>query len=227
MSDRLCYRLYGWLAIINFALVLVPLFIAPIPPLAPGADLVGFIHLHNRALREANYLGVVQLPVQLLVLIFLAAVIRHFEESRRGWLWLLVLGSAVSLTTLAAVFGLFLIIGPFIASLGQAALAPLTQLWLFGGELSNSIQALMMGAVAVAILRLRSLPGWLGYLAWVVAALSGVGTLGMLFMHGPLAVTDTLALLIVGFSVPVWLLLLGIYWAMRAAAQPSVAAATV
>ncbi|HEX4024116.1 MAG TPA: hypothetical protein VHX52_05355 [Steroidobacteraceae bacterium] len=225
MNDPLPYRAMGWLAIINALLIVVPLFIAPIPPLAPGANLVAFNIAHHDMLVLGNYLGVIQLPVGLILLVFIAAAARAAEAGSRGWLWLLIFGAGMCVTAVATVLGFFFFVGPFVVSLGQAALALLGQVGFYSLDISFANQALLLGVIALAVMRLRFLPAWLGYLAWLMAILSALATLGVLVSSGPLAATSPAVLFAGGFSLPVWLLLAGIYWLVHPAARTAPVAA--
>jgi hypothetical protein len=218
MTDRLSYRAIGWLGIANFLLIVVPIFIAPIPPFGPDADLITFNTVHRSALILGNYLGVLQLPIGLIWLVFISAVTRQAEENNQhGWLWLLVLGSSLCATAVATVLAFFFFLGPFIMSLGQPALLLLGQLGLYGIDISYSIQALLLGTIGLATFRLRFLPPWLGYIAWLAAMLSALGTVGLLVSSGPLAATSPVALFAAGFSLPIWILLVSIYWLVHPA----------
>jgi hypothetical protein len=215
----------GLLAIVNFLLVVIPLAVAPVPPFDPGADLVAFDTTHHSALILGNYLTVLQLPVGLTFLIFVAAVTRQAEENQRGWLSLLILGSSLCTMTLAAVIAFFFDLSPLIVSLGQSALALLMQLGLHSIPLYDVMQTLMLGAIGVATLRLRFLPAWLGYIAWLAAVLSALATLGLLVPSGPLAASSTVALAMAGLPLPIWILLAGICWLVRPASYAEAARA--
>jgi hypothetical protein len=219
MTDRLPYRAMAWLGIANFLLVVVPIFIAPIPPFGPSADLVAFNTIHRSELIRGNYLGVIQLPVELIVLVFISAVTRRAEESQRGWLWLLIFGSSLCATAVATVLAFFFFVGPFLVSLGQSALALLWQLALYSLDISYAIQALLLGAIGFATFRLRYLPAWLGYIAWLAALLSALGTLGLVATSGPFAASSPLALFGAGFALPIWILLVSIYWLVHPASS--------
>jgi hypothetical protein len=217
---RLSYRVFGCFAIINALLIVVPIFLAPLPPLGPGADLVTFNSVHRGTLIVGNYLGVIQLPVSLFLLLFIAAATRQAEKPSGGWLWLLVTGSAVSASTFGAVLATYFLLGPFMVNLGQPALELLSQFGLYSLSVSYSIQALLLGAIGVAVLRLRYVPVWLGYLVWLAAILSGLATLGLIFTSGPLSATSPVSLFIGGLSLPIWLLVLGIYWIFQPGSAP-------
>ena len=215
MTGQSTYRVMGVLGILNLLLILAPLFIAPIPPFGPGADLVAFNAAHRGALMLGNYLGVIQLPVELILLVFVAAITRRAEETSEGWLWLLIFGSGVCATTAALVLGFLFFVSPLIAGLGQSALALVGTLGLYDLDVSYSIQALLLTAIALATLRLRHMPAWLGYLAYVAAALSALGTLGLLATTGPFAAAGPVPLFASGLSLPVWLLSASLYWLVR------------
>src|SRR5262245_61611179 len=78
--DRLSYRLFGLITIINMVFVIVPLTIAPLPPLAPGADLVAFNRDNSEAIMLSNYIGALEWPLNTLLIIFVAAATRVAEH---------------------------------------------------------------------------------------------------------------------------------------------------
>ena len=221
MNANLPYRAAAWLGVLNFLLNVVPFFIAPVPPFGPGADLVGFNLSHHGALIVANYLGVIQLPVGLIVLVLLAAHTRYAEDRARGWGWLLILAAAVATVAVTAIITALFSLGPLLPGLGQMALALLTALGLYSVDVSFALQTLLLAAIGAATLRLRHLPPWLGWAAWLAALLSALATLGLLMSSGPLAATSPVGLSVGGFSLPVWILLLSIYWLVRPPSGPA------
>lgn len=212
MMDRSTYRAMGLLGVANLLLILAPLFIAPIPPFGPGADLVAFNVSHRGALMLGNYLGVIQLPIGLALLVFISAVTRQAEEASRGWLWMLIFGSGLCAATAGVVIAFLFLVTPLIAGLGQSALALLAQLGLYDLDISYAIQSLLLGAIGLATFRLRHLPAWLGYAACLAAALSWFGTFGLVATSGPFAAAGPVALFGAGLSLPGWILLVGLYW---------------
>jgi hypothetical protein len=221
MNANLPYRAAAWLGVLNFLLNVVPFFIAPLPPFGPGADLVGFDLRYHDALIVANYLGVIQVPVGLIVLVFIAAHTRYAEDRARGAWWLLILAAAVATAAVTAIITALFSVGPLLPGLGRLALAVLTALGLYSLDVSFALQALLLAAIGVATVRLRHLPPWLGWTAWLAALLSALATFGLLMSSGPLAATSPLGLSVGGFSLPVWILLLSLYWLVRPPSRPA------
>lgn len=146
------------------------------------------------------------------LLTFLVAVIRQVEARSGGPLWLFVMAGAFGFIAIATVTALFFDMGPFLTHLGNNTLLLMTQLALFGIQLADAFQIFLMAALAVAVLRLRFLPAWLGWLALGGAALSVIGTFGLLVTEGPVSVRGAVTLFVGGSIQQVWLLVLGIYW---------------
>ncbi len=225
MIDQLPYRPMGGLGIAYLLMVVIPLSIAPLPPFGPDADLVAFNTANHDALLLSNYLAAFQPPIVLIFLVFVAAVTRQAEESSRGWQWLLILAASVCTVAVTIVDTFFVCAEPFVVKLGQPVLALITQISLYGFLISFAMQALLLGAIGVAALRLHFLPAWLGFVALLAAAVSALGTLGLLMTAGPFTATSPIALFASPFSLPVWITLVSIYWLVHPASHaPPVAA---
>ncbi len=206
------FRFFGVLTIVNVLLITVPITLAPIPPFGINADLLPFNTQYGGAMMVGNYLATWQLLTNLFLLTFLVAVIRQVEARSGGWLWMLVQAGAFGFIAIATVTALFFDMGPFLTHLGNNTLLLMPQLALFGIQLADAFQILLMGAIAAATLQLRFLPAWLGWLAAGGAVLSLVGTFGLLVTEGPVSVRGAITLFVGGPIQQVWLLVLGIYW---------------
>lgn len=224
MTDRLPYRAMGCLAIVNALLLAVPLIIAPLPPFGPDADLIAFNIAHKDQLLLSNYLAVFQPLTGLVLLVFLSAVTRQAEGASRGWLWMLILSAGIVATGATVSIEALICAEPFVVNLGPGPLTLITQISLYGLDISYSVQALLLAALALAVLRLRLLPAWLGYLAWLGALLALLGTLGLIATSGLFAAAGPVSLLAAVFALPAWLLLVGLYWLVHPAPRTAAAA---
>ncbi len=212
MSNRLTYRIMGLLGILNLALLVIPMLIAPIPPLEVGADLVAFNLTYRGALMAGNYLAVVQLPVGLILLTFVAALTRRAEITPDGWHWMAVFALGICAVCVLSLPLFLYISAPLIAHLGKETLTLMLQLSLYSVDVYYLIQGTVLAAIAIAVLRLHHMPAWLGYLAALAGAVSALGSLGLVVASGPLSATGFITVFGGGFSLPGWLFAAGLFW---------------
>jgi hypothetical protein len=215
MIARWSFRVFGVLAIINLLEIPLSISFAPVPSFRMDADLLAFYTTYGRGMMIGNYLATLQLVLGLILQLFVITAIRQAEAPSGGALWVWVLGSALGFDAIATVVALFFDLPTFFVRFGNDVLVIITQIGVYGIDVANAFQAMLMAAIAVAILRLRMVPAWLGWAAWCAAILSAVGTLGLVLSTGPASARAPFTLFIAGPSQQLWLLLMGLYWLFR------------
>jgi hypothetical protein len=172
----------------------------PPPPIgAPGEIVVAYFTDHQMPVLILNYLGVVGLVPNVVLIAATAAWIRR-REPADGWLWLLVLGSGVFFN--AAAFGVLAMLqgtaycAPFAGPELARVLADVTAMW-FGLFFLTAFG--YTASFAWAVLRTKVWPPWIAAWALVVGAVSFTASLGTLVTTGALAAGGPMTL--VAFSL--------------------------
>lgn len=206
-------RMLGVAGIVWFILQALVL-VLPQPPLPSSsmADAINWFQTNRSAFLVINYLGGVSMALALVLVAGLTQIFRR-AEGEGGWLHFVFLASAtVNIALGLVLFWLFQLLAVYRGT-GEAfqfAFVMTNLLWAF-----LLISAIPMAAAGGwIIIRHGAMPLWLGYIAYVVAVASFVGSLGAVVTSSPLASGDVVSFSAFGLFA-IWLLLVSIVLLVR------------
>ena len=218
-------RFVGVAGVIAMVASVLPFVFVPSAPRsgASAAEIARFYSQHDAVL-FVTWVSAIALIPSMIFLAGVVALIRRIERDR-GWIWLTVLVGAVGIVVSAAAQAILGAVLPFSAVANQSVAPVLLRLL----SLTYSFQFVAVipffGLVGWVITARRALPAWLGYLAYVTAIASVIGTLGMFIESGPFAAGEVYTYFAFALG-GIWWLLMSVVLIVRPVGDSATSART-
>ena len=201
-------RLIGLLGVLYVVVTIAPAFFLPPPPTggAAVADIAKYYQRYQDALLLVGWIGLLAFPLGFSFVAGLSLRLRG-GGGLSTWLLAVALVSISVTLAVAAVQGILALAVPYVSRSARAdelkVLADITQL---GFSATFAFEISYFAATGGLVLMSRALPVWLGYGAFIVAAISVAGSLGVMVRSGPLAAGGPATLLALVFGLLWWLI---------------------
>lgn len=189
--DVVAQRFIGGAGLIAMVASVLPFLFVPSAPRsgASATEIVSFYSHHDGVL-FVTWMSAIALIPSMIFLAGVVALIRRIERDR-GWKWLAVLFGAIGVVAAAAAQAILGAVLPFSAVANQSIGPVLLRLLALSYAFQFVPVIPFFGLIGWVITTRHVLPAWLGYLAYITAIASAIGTVGIFVESGPFAAGET------------------------------------
>jgi hypothetical protein len=189
------------------ALFIIPFLFVPPPPAAGASagDVASYYAGHRGALLFGGWVGALALIPSVVFYAGLLTLMRR-AEGEGAWVWLVALLSQVGVyATVMVIIGIGAVLPFSAASVNKDIAKVLSDALALTLALYLVPNAAFFAALGWASVSRGALPAWLGYFAYVVAAVCLLGSLGLFVDSGFFKAGSTMSFIAFGVQILWWL----------------------